>query len=100
MNEGFFPLGAWRQPNVREWDGFARLSRQGEGIVAIFANESGTRNVELLLPAFPDGQFKVRSELSKREIGRFSGTDLRHGITLKLTSGLTVDLFEVRRVAQ
>jgi alpha-galactosidase len=99
MNEGFFPLGAWRQPNLREWDGFARLSREGEGIVAIFANESGIRNVELRLPVFPDGQFTVRSELSKRAIGKFSGTDLRHGITLKLPSELTVDLIEVRRVA-
>ena len=40
INEGFFPLGDWRQPNVVSWDGFARLSRQGEGMIVLFKNES------------------------------------------------------------
>lgn len=27
LNDSFFPLGNWTQPNAAAWDGFARLSR-------------------------------------------------------------------------
>ena len=55
--EGFFPLGNWQQPGAATWDGFARLSRQGEGMIALFKNESHLEEVEIKLPVFPDGTF-------------------------------------------
>ena len=64
IQEGFFPLGNWAQPGAATWDGFARLSRQGEGMIALFKNESGLDQVEVKLPTFPDGTFRVRSAMT------------------------------------
>lgn len=96
MNEGFFPLGNWRQPDVVNWDGFARLSRQGEGIVVLFKNESKLDNVDLKLPAFPDGSFQIRSVLTGRTLGERTGTQFRHGFRAPLPPDHKVDILEIR----
>jgi alpha-galactosidase len=38
INQGFFPLGSWQQPQAAAWDGFARLSESGDGLVVLFKN--------------------------------------------------------------
>lgn len=95
INQGFFPLGCWRQPNATTWDGFARLSRQGEGIVAIFRNDSHVASVEVQLPAFPQGSYTVRSVMTEHTLGRFSGRQLKRGITLKLPEQYKVEVLEI-----
>ena len=97
LNEGFFPLGNWRQPSVASWDGFARLGRDGEGLVALFKNESAEEDAAFNLAAFPDGEFEVRSMLSGRSEGRFSGQQFRSGVTFPLPTGSTVELLEIRK---
>jgi alpha-galactosidase len=97
INEGFFPLGKWRLPNAAVWDGFARLSRQGEGLIAIFKNESGAERVEVRLPTFPEGSFRVRSVMTGNSLGTYSGEQIRHGIQVQLPARYTVEVLEIRR---
>ena len=95
INEGFFPLGNWQQPGAASWDGFARLSRTGEGMVAIFKNDSGVERVRLNLPAFPDGAFHLRSVMTGQALGDFAGAQFRRGIDVPLSAGYKVDILEV-----
>ena len=97
INEGFFPLGNWRQPGVVAWDGFARLSRQGEGLVVLFKNDAPIAQVEVKLPAFPDGSFHVRSVMTSQTLGTFSGEQFRRGITAQFPEGHKIEILEIRR---
>ncbi len=40
ISESFFPLGSWLQPSPAAWDGYARLARSGNGMIAVFRNKS------------------------------------------------------------
>jgi alpha-galactosidase len=97
INEGFFPLGDWRQPSVVSWDGFARLSRQGEGMIVVFKNESHFNQVAVELPAFPDGTFHVRSVMTGQALGTRTGAQFRHGIQIQLPSEHKVEIVEIRK---
>ena len=77
--EGFFPLGEWKQPGAKTWDGFARLSRQGEGMIALFKNESHLNEVDVVLPVFPDGRFHLRSAMTGRVLGTLPGNSSATG---------------------
>ena len=97
INEGFFPLGNWQQPGAANWDGFARLSRTGEGIVAILKNESGVESVRLRLPAFPDGAFHLRCVMTGRTLGDFRGAEFRRGIDVPLSADYKADILEISK---
>ena len=97
INEGFFPLGAWEQPGAASWDGFARLSRAGEGLIALFKNDTSVESVTVKLPAFPDGSFHVRSAMTAEDLGTYSGEQFRSGVRIRLLAKDRVELLEVRR---
>ncbi len=97
LNEGFFPLGNWRQPGAVTWDGFARLSRQGEGLIGLFKNDAPIEEVEVKLPAFPDGSFRVRSVMTGQTLGTFGGEQLRRGITVHFPESHRVEILEIRK---
>ncbi len=94
--EGFFPLGDWSQPGAQNWDGFARLSRRGEGMIALFKNESHLNEVELNLPVFPDGRFHLRSAMTGRVFGIYTGEQFRHGIRIPFTPTYKTAILEIR----
>jgi alpha-galactosidase len=94
--DGFFPLGNWEQPGAATWDGFARLSRQGEGIIALFKNESHLEEVEVALPVFPDGTFHLRSAMTGQALGTRSGEQFRQGIHVRLPLDKKVEVLEIR----
>jgi alpha-galactosidase len=96
MQEGFFPLGDWMQPNVVSWDGFARLSRKGEGMIVLFKNETHLEHVAVELPAFPDGKFHLRSVMTGQTLGSRTGADFRRGIQLHLPAEYKVEIVEIR----
>ncbi len=100
MLQGFFPLGGWRQPGANDWDGYARLSRAGEGLIALFRNESKRSAVEVALPAFPDGAFYLRSGITERALQNCAGSQLRQGIRIAFPEESRVELLEVRRADQ
>jgi alpha-galactosidase len=97
IQESFFPLGNWAQPGAATWDGFARLSRQGEGMIALFKNESSLDQVEVKLPTFPDGTYRVRSVMTGKSVGNFTGEQFRNGIQAQLPAEFRVELLEVRK---
>jgi hypothetical protein len=97
MQQGFFPLGSWRQPNVAEWDGFARLSRTGEGAIVIFKNSSPAQEATVRLPVPGDTAYHIHSVTAEQTLGIFRGTQLRSGIAVPLRGA--ADIFEIRRLA-
>jgi alpha-galactosidase len=97
MNEGFFPLGSWRQPNAMAWDGYAKLSRQGEGILVVFKNDSGAAHVHIELPAYPPGQFNFHSIISQTSPKVISGAELQQGVEIALPENQRVEILEIRK---
>jgi len=95
--EGFFPLGNWQQPGATTWDGFARLSRQGEGIIVLFKNESRLEHVTVKLPVFPDGTFKARSITAGHVTSTTTGAQFRHGVQIQLAPDSKVEILEIRK---
>ncbi|MBN8592181.1 MAG: alpha-galactosidase [Anaerolineae bacterium] len=95
LDQTFIPLGNWMQPRQNQWDGYARLSLNGEGLLAIFPNASGVESVELRLPAQPDGTYQLRPPLETEPPLIFSGRELRAGVRLTLPAG-AVGLWAVR----
>lgn len=94
--EGFFPLGEWKQPGAVTWDGFARLSRQGEGMIALFKNESHLDEVDVELPVFPDGTFHLRSAMTGQVLGIHTGEQFRHGIQIQFPPDHKAEVLEIR----
>ncbi len=97
IEQSFFPLGAWMQPRASAWDGFARLSRQGEGAIAVFKNQSSIEQVDVKIPSFPEGEFQLRSVMTGKEIGRFSGAEIARGIPVFFPSEFKAEIVEVRK---
>jgi len=77
--QGFFPLGAWTHPNAAAWDGFARLSRRGEGIIVAFRNESAASTAQIRLPALPAGDYVVRPVVGDCPPATLRAADLERG---------------------
>jgi len=97
IQEGFFPLGNWRQPGAATWDGFARLSRQGEGMMALFKNQARHDQIALKLSTFPDGTYRVRSVMTGKPLGSFTGEQFRQGIQFRIPAEYKVELLEIRK---
>jgi alpha-galactosidase len=97
INESFFPLGNWRQPSSASWDGFARLSHFGNGVIAVFRNKSDA-SVVIHLPLIPEGKFAVHSVVSDRDLGAFTKEDWVHGVPVQFSGSQTVEVLEVRAV--
>ncbi|HET6217169.1 MAG TPA: alpha-galactosidase [Acidobacteriaceae bacterium] len=97
LNQSFFPLGDWRQPSSATWDGFARLSRTGDGVIAIFRNKSDTSMVNLQLPLIPNGRFKVHSVVTNKELGTFTKDDWMRGVPVQFAGSQAVEILEVKK---
>ncbi len=97
MQEGFFPLGNWLQPNAQAWDGFARLSRHGEGLIVLFKNETKLKQVGVQIPTYPAGAFRMRSVMTGDSLGSVSGQQFRTGFTVPLPDNSKVQIVEIRR---
>ena len=95
IDESFFPLGSWRQPTSAGWDGFARLSHAGSGVIAIFRNKSNTSAADIQLPLMPGGTFKVHSVVTNRDIGVFTKDDWIRGVQIRFPDSQPVEILEV-----
>jgi alpha-galactosidase len=96
INQSFFSLGNWQQPSVAGWDGFARLSRDGSGVIALFRNQSGVPAVKVALPLMPEGRFKLHSVMTNRDLGEFSREDLSRGVEVSFPGSQKVEILEVQ----
>ena len=97
LNDSFFPLGEWAQTGVKSWDGFGRLSRDGDGIVVIFRNESRVSKVVLRLPAPPEAVYEARSVMSGQALGAVTASVLASGWRVRLAGETRTDVIELRR---
>ena len=97
LNQGFFPLGSWRQPNTNDWDGYARLSRSGEGVLVLFRNQCVSEHAHVALPAFPSGVFSLRSILADRHMGQVRGTEIIRGMDFEFEKPHSVEIIEIRK---
>lgn len=97
LSEGFFPLGNWNQPGGAAWDGYARLSRTGEGMIGLFRNDSHVDRMMVKLPVFPNGTFRVTSAMTGREIGAVTGESFRNGVEIQVSEEQRVEVLEIRK---
>jgi alpha-galactosidase len=79
FNESFFPLGHWRQPSVVDWDGFARLSRAGEGILVLFRNASAATQAHVQLPLPGAAHYTLKPVLTDAPLAPRSAAEFRAG---------------------
>ena len=96
--DSFFPLGNWRQPTAAAWDGFARLSRDSDGIVVLFKNKSKAEAVEIALPAPPGAAYEARSRMTGATLGRVTEADLTRGWKIPFARDHATEIIELRRV--
>lgn len=89
LNQSFFPLGDWRQPSSNQWDGFARLSRRGEGLIVLFRNGAQDATAHVTIPGFPNGAFQAQLWGSKQSFS-WSGEQLRRGIAIPISTDAEV----------
>lgn len=95
IQESFFPLGAWMHPNAAQWDGYARLSHDGEGIIVLFRNACADNEVSVSIPMFGSGRRTLTSVMTGTHLVTVQAEDLSNGVTLRLADD--VEIIEVRR---
>jgi alpha-galactosidase len=94
FTDSFFPFGKWQQPSVVDWDGFARLSRTGEGLIVLFRNESAINRVKIHIPLETSQSYTLREVESDTSIN-VNAADLRNGLTLEFGEQKVL-IFEAR----
>jgi alpha-galactosidase len=97
LSDSFFPQGSWRQPGQRTWDGFARFSRDSDGLAVLFRNASKASTAQVKVPAPPGARYDALSILDGRHLGTVSSTDLAAGWTVPFDTKGTVTIVELRR---
>lgn len=96
LSESFFPLGSWRQTSPAAWDGFARLAKTGDGVIALFRNKSGATEAHIELPLIPEGRYRVRSVITGRDLGTFDRAAWKTGVPIAFPG--QVELLELQKV--
>ncbi len=97
ISESFFPLGSWQQTTASAWDGFARLARDGSGVICLFRNQSKAIEALVQLPLIAPGRYKLRSVMTGKELGAFRQADWARGVPVRFAQGSTVEVLEVMR---
>jgi alpha-galactosidase len=98
ISESFFPLGSWLQTTSTAWDGFARFSRIGIGMIAIFRNKSANAEATIKLPLLPDGSYKLRSIITGKDVGVVTKADLDRGILIRFPYEVPIEVLEVNAI--
>ena len=98
ISESFFPLGSSLQASATAWDGFARLERSGNGIIALFRNKSNVTSATVQLPLLPAEKYNLRSVITGKDLGVFGNSDWFHGIEIKFADQEPVEILEVTAV--
>jgi len=98
LAESFFPLGSWRQPSVVDWDGFARLSRAGEGLIVLFRNASDTAQARVQIPLPGSAHYNLTSVMTGATLGQLTAAGFRAGFDVAFGDEPVV-VIEVRQSA-
>jgi alpha-galactosidase len=95
LNDSFFPLGSWLQPNAAAWDGFARLSRDSDGMIVLFRNQGSGEDAEIRLPVAAGIAYRAKSVITGRSLGMISSDELARGWKVKLPAPHRVEIIEL-----
>jgi alpha-galactosidase len=95
LSESFFPLGSWRQVSPAAWDGFARLARSGNGVIALFRNKSAAAQASVELPLVPEGKYRVRSVITGKDAGVYDRAAWTRGVAFSFPG--PVEVLELER---
>jgi alpha-galactosidase len=95
LSESFFPLGSWRQTTPAAWDGFARLARSGDGVIALFRNKSASAQASVQLPLIPEGKYRVHSVITGKDVGLYDRSAWTQGIAFSFPG--PVEVLELER---
>ena len=98
ISESFFPLGSWQQTTPGAWDGFARFDRNGNGVIALFRNESNAKEAVVQLSQLPEGKYKLHSIISGTNLGLFGKSDWTIGVPIPFLDRKSTEVFEVTSV--
>lgn len=97
--ERFYLLHGTEDARASHWDGYARLSRRGEGFAAVFRNGAASSMERFGIPGLDTAaQYRIDSIIRDRALGIFPGSDLVHGFPFELAHEDGADLIEIRRV--
>ena len=95
ISESFFPLGSWQQTTPAAWDGFARVARSGDGVIAVFRNESNAAEAVVQLPLLPEGRYRLRSAMTGNDLGVAAKSDWVRGVPVRFAQDQSVEVIEV-----
>ncbi len=98
LSESFFPLGSWQQTTPAAWDGFARMARSGDGVIALFRNEWNAAEAVVQLPLMPEGKFTLRSVISGNTLWTVTKADWARGVAVQFAPDQRVEVIEVTAV--
>jgi alpha-galactosidase len=98
ISESFFPLGSWLETSPASWDGFARFERSGNGLIALFRNQSHTEEATVRLPLLPAGRYRLRSILSGKVLDVFDHSEWASGVPIRFANAKPVEILEVTSV--
>jgi alpha-galactosidase len=98
LGESFFPLGDWQQPTAEAWDGYARLAKTGDGIIALFRNDSGVDAATVKLPLMPQGRFFLHSAMTQKDLGAFTQQDFTTGVKVPFGTDQKVEMIEIQHI--
>lgn len=98
ISESFFPLGSWLQTSPVAWDGFARMARSGDGVIAVFRNESNASKAIVQLPLMPAGRYRLRSAITNTDLGTVAQADWVRGVAVRFAPDQRVEVIEVTAI--
>jgi alpha-galactosidase len=96
LTDSFFPLGSWQQPRADQWDGFARLARNGEGLIVLFRNNSKAPSAEISIPGYPDGAFSFTSWTDAKSWD-LQGAAMKNRTSIPFRGDNAVEVIEIHR---
>jgi len=97
LSDSFFPQGSWRQPGKGRWDGFARLSRESDGLIVLFRNASSASTAEVKAVAPSSARYDALSILDGRKLGEVNAAELAAGWTAPFDTNRRVTIVELKR---
>jgi alpha-galactosidase len=96
LSESFFPLGSWQQVTPAAWDGYARLARSGDGLIALFRNESNVKKATVQLGPLPEGSYRLHSVMTGRDLPPATREAFVRGVEIPFPG--RVEVLEVRHI--
>jgi alpha-galactosidase len=81
---------------VEQWDGFARYTKTGRGMICVFRNDYPESTINISLSDFPDGNFTLTDMVTGELIKTCSGKELRSKLEVNWQGDLNCRAFIIK----